>query len=105
MAIRPDRMTLRQVIAAPQAPSPATQYVTTPTITSSKMSMMALDMNESSSLTSLHDSQQFVDRGDAFHDQPQALFLHVEHSRLARLGLEHRQRGLVANQVAHAVGD
>ena len=54
---------------------------------------------------SLDDAEQLLDRGPALDDLAQAVFLEVDHAVLAGLGLDLVDRRVLADHVAHRLGD
>ena len=54
---------------------------------------------------SLDDPEQLLDRRPALDDLAQAVFLEVDHAVLAGLGLDRVDRGVLADHVAHRLGD
>src|SRR3954451_16711037 len=53
----------------------------------------------------LDDPEELVDRGPALDDLAEPVFLEIDHAVLARLGLDGVDRGVLADHLAHGIGD
>src|SRR4051812_41258959 len=113
----PANMMLKNISAAPQAPSLIRAQVIPrirATITRLTMSSMVRSLvvsgrsglwRRSGDFDLLDDPEQLVDRGLALDDLPEAVLLEVDHPVLAGLGLDGVDRRVLADQVAHRLGD